>query len=124
MERQKEEIEEYERVQRLKEDKLVREQERRELRVEEARLRNEIHEYVSGLISKNFETDLNLRELRTQMGPKAMEEDYVSKMQGWVSLLSDEINVHVQDHRVSFTGDNLDEGKKERLNFSNAYCIV
>lgn len=116
LEQQKEEYEEFERQKKRKEEKKALEQEKRDIKVEEARLRNEIHDYVQGLISNKFETDINLNELKNQMSVKASEEDHIVKMQGWVSLLSDDITLHVdKDNQISFEGDDLSEGKHYTL---------
>ncbi|KAI8080809.1 uncharacterized protein B0P05DRAFT_539685, partial [Gilbertella persicaria] len=111
-EKQRSALEEIERKNKIKQEKLTAQQEERELRVEEARLKNDLHAYLTGLIS-NAEEDqvLKLRKLRAPIYSTTTEQLLLEKMKGWIELLEHPISVELQDNHVQFKGEHLSEGK-------------
>lgn len=107
MERQQAELEEYEQKQKIKEAKEAMEKQKQDVRIEEARLKNDIHAYVSSLISKGEGDGIKLKELRTVISSRASKEEMIAKIQGWVGLLGNDISCQVTDQNtVHFTSEN------------------
>jgi hypothetical protein len=110
-ERQQVELEKYERKQKVKEAKEAAEKDKRDLRIEEARLKNNIHAYISSLISNGQGDETKLKELRTMISARVSKEELVTKMQGWIELLGDRISFQITDQNaIRFTSDNPQEG--------------
>jgi hypothetical protein len=107
-EKQRAELEKYEYIKKIKEAKEQAEKDKRDLRIEEARLKNDIYAYISNLISQG---QVELRGLRTMISSKASKKEVITKMQGWIGLLGDSISCRVTDENtIHFTSNNLQGG--------------
>lgn len=113
--KQQAELEEYERKHKLQMEKKLAEQEQQELRVEEARLRNNVHEVISQIISsgQNKHDLATLKELRTVLSKRATEQERLNRMQAWIKLLDWDVTLDkTSGNLIKFRGSNIDQGKK------------
>ncbi|GAA5809488.1 hypothetical protein MFLAVUS_002896 [Mucor flavus] len=110
--KQQAELEEYERKHKLQMEKKLAEQERQELRVEEARLRNNVHEFISQIISsgQNKHDLTTLKELRTVLSKRASKQERLNRMQAWIKLLDWDVTLDENSgNLIKFRGSNLDQ---------------
>ncbi|KAI8068973.1 hypothetical protein BDF21DRAFT_454578 [Thamnidium elegans] len=118
-------LEEYERKHKLKIEKKLAEQEQQELRIEEAKLRNNVHQFISQIISSDqHKHDLaTLKELRTLLNKRATEQERLNRMQAWIKLLDWDISLDkTTNSLIKFNGSNLDQALNNVL-FKNTLRV-
>ncbi|OBZ83009.1 hypothetical protein A0J61_08940 [Choanephora cucurbitarum] len=107
-EKQREAFERIERRNRLNEE----EKEKREMKIEEARLKNDLHTYLTQrMADKDITQDelASLRELRLGIFSTTTEQVRKEKMKGWVQLLENPVTAKINEQHVTFVGDSLPE---------------
>lgn len=116
---QQAELEEFERKEKMKRERKVVEEEKQELRTEEARLRNKVYDYITELIlNGSVEEDTSdLKLLRNQLSKKATEYDRILKMQQWIKLVTEDISLDKGD-LVKFVGSDMDTGSLLKYYYS------
>jgi cell division protein FtsL len=85
--RQQAELEEIERNEKIKQAKKLAQQEKQQLRTEEAIVTYETQVYITKLMADGLAVEAEAKELRNQISTKANEQDRLEKkMQGWIKL--------------------------------------
>ncbi|KAI8378618.1 hypothetical protein BD560DRAFT_421882 [Blakeslea trispora] len=110
--KQRDALEEIEKKHRLEKAREIEEKEKRDMRVEEARLKNDLHTYITQRMTDEDITQdehAHLRELRTGIFSTTTEQTRKEKMQGWVRLLDNPVAVEINEQHVAFVGDSLSE---------------
>lgn len=93
-------------------EKLLIEQRKKEFRIEETRLKNDVYSYITKLISEVSEDDaFHLISLRKQASPTATENDKIYKMQQWIKLSNLDISLDDKEDTIYFKGRDVEKGK-------------
>lgn len=81
------------------------------MRIEEARLKNDVHSHITKLISEaeSEEDASHLKSLRKQASVTATEEDRLYKMQQWIKLSNLDISLD-DGEKICFKGDDAEKG--------------
>lgn len=81
------------------------------MRVEEARLKNDVHSHITKLISEaeSEEVASHLKSLRKQVSVTASENDRLYKMQQWIKLSNLDISL-VDGEEINFIGKDVEKG--------------
>ncbi|KAI9354961.1 hypothetical protein BD770DRAFT_391799, partial [Pilaira anomala] len=120
--RQQEELEEYERKEKLKREKQLIEQEQQELLREEAKLRNNVHDFITQIISSGSVPEDLARELGTQLSKRATEQERLNRMQAWIRLSNLDVKLDKNFQDIKFEGNDLNRAVDHVL-FKNALRI-
>lgn len=119
-------LREFEEKERKKREKLQAEQRKQELRVEEARLKKDVHSHITKLISEaeSEEVASHLKSLRKQASVTATKNDRLYKMQQWIKLSNLDISL-VDGEEINFIGKDVEKALDSLL-FKNTLstCLM
>ena len=102
------------------------------MKIEEARLKNDLHTYLTQrMADKDITQDelASLRELRLGIFSTTTEQVRKEKMKGWVQLLENPVTAKINEQHVTFVGDSLPEGMemtkkgKSKLRYLSTHSI-
>ncbi|KAK4520071.1 uncharacterized protein ATC70_008200 [Mucor velutinosus] len=117
-------LEEKERQMKAKEAKLAADKDRKELQMEEIKMRKDMFGVINDFVSQGLETEADMKPLKALINSKTPEDERVHKMKGWIKLLGGTVSVELvgEPQQVQFVGQDVDTALESVL-FKNTMRI-